>query len=94
MAPAMISASFPKIAHPTSIPTTASSINTFVSYFLAASTAIGSSSARDTLLTPNDDPERAGFTKTGYVRLSRSISSSALTVQNVGVAIPALLAAM
>jgi len=44
---------------------TASSINTFESYFRAVSIALGSSSFRDTLLTPNDEPERAGFTKTG-----------------------------
>ena len=63
--PAISSSSFPRIAQPTSLPTTASSISTFESYCLAVSTALSSSSGCDTLLTPNDDPERAGFTKTG-----------------------------
>jgi hypothetical protein len=63
--PATRSSSFPRMAHPTSLPTTASSISTFESYCLAISNASGSSSFRPTLLTPKDDPERAGFTKTG-----------------------------
>src|SRR4051794_38162002 len=80
------------MAQPTSLPTTASSTSTFASYCRAASTALGSSSLADTLLTPNDEPERAGFTKTGYVNWSGSTSSYAVTVQKFGVAIPALLA--
>ena len=63
--PAIRSWSLPRMAQPTSLPATASSISTFESYCLAVATALGSSSARDTLLTPNDDPERAGLTKTG-----------------------------
>jgi hypothetical protein len=63
--PAITSRSLPRRAHPTSLPTTASSINTFESYCRAVSTALCSSSFRATLLTPNDEPDRAGFTKTG-----------------------------
>src|SRR5688500_8604058 len=82
------------MAHPISLPTTASSINTFESYCLAVSTALGISSRRDTLLTPNDDPEPAGFTKMGYANRSGSTLSCAPTVQKFGVAMPAALAAM
>jgi hypothetical protein len=82
------------MAHPTSLPTTASSISTFESYCLAVSTALGSSSFRGTLLTPKDEPERAGLTKTGKVSWSASILAFAVTVQKLGVAIPALLATM
>ena len=53
-----------------------------------------SSSLRDALLTPNDEPERAGFTKTGYVSSSGSMCSSAVKVQKLGVAMPAALATM
>ena len=63
--PATRSGRCPGSAQPTSLPTTASSISTFESYCRAVSTAVGSSSLRVTLLTPNDEPERAGFTKTG-----------------------------
>ena len=55
----------PRIAQPTSLPTTACSISTLASYCRAVSTAGSSSSARVTLLTPNDEPDRAGLTKTG-----------------------------
>ena len=66
--------SLPKIAQPTSLPTTASSISTFESYCLAAvAPRSSSSSCRVTLLTPKDEPERAGLTKTGYVNRSGSI---------------------
>src|ERR1700704_5858260 len=82
------------MAHPTSLPTTASSISTFVSYRLAVSTALGRSSLREALVTPNDEPERAGLTKTGDVSLSGSMFSVAVTVQKRGVAIPAALATM
>ena len=78
------------MAHPTSLPTTASSIRTFASYRRAVSSAPGSSSARVTLLTPKDEPERAGFTKTGYGSRSGSTFSLPSTTQGFGVAIPAL----
>ena len=61
----------PSTAQPTSLPTIACSIRTLLSYCRAAEMAASSSSARSTFVTPNDEPERAGFTKTGYAKLVR-----------------------
>ena len=61
----------PSTAQPTSVPTIACSIRTLPSYCRAAAMAASSSSARSTLVTPKDEPERAGFTNTGYAKLVR-----------------------
>ena len=45
------------------------------------------SSFRITLLTPKDEPERAGFTKTGYLTCAGSTSAPAATTRNSGVRI-------
>ncbi|BDO42974.1 hypothetical protein CELD12_24640 [Cellulomonas sp. NTE-D12] len=87
--PTTRSAPFPSTAHPTSWPTTAASTSTFASYRRAVRTAAGRSSGPETLLTPNDEPERAGLTNTGYGRASASTSSSGPTVRKSGVATPA-----
>ena len=64
--------------------------STFESYRRRGRDRGGSSSGADTLLTPNDDPERAGFTKTGYVEFVGVECSSAVDDRNSGVAMPAL----
>ena len=56
----------------------------------AATTAAGSSSAHSTLLTPKDDPERAGLTNTGYASRPGPVSSAPCRTTNSGVSIPAL----
>jgi hypothetical protein len=89
--PAMRSAPLPRMAQPTSLPTMVSSISTFVSYWVASWTALSSSSFPCTLVTPKEDPERAGFTTTGKVISAGSTSSAVVTIWKPGVAIPALV---
>ena len=49
----------------------ACSITTLLSYSPRCRIAASSSSALSTLVTPNDEPDRAGFTNTGYSQLVR-----------------------